>query len=237
MADSSAAVVRSPVEPKRAAGAASSRAAGNPRSTSATSSSPTSRPTPATTTSWRPANSTLAVWGSAAALLPRGDEEGRARRRRRDALVAPGARAGLHRPRQRGDRRPADRQAVPAGDHAHRRLRHGRDRAEGRRPSSPTPRCARPSPSTARRTTTASSTLHAGDPRVPALRHHHRPAGRLRARPHHRRLPARRALRRRPPDRGQEGRARRRSTTRWPTEEVMRTARGDWPTSCARSPT
>ena len=38
--------------------------------------------------------------------------------------------------------------------------------------------------------------------------HHHRAAGRLRARPHHRRLPARGAVWRGPSDRGQEGRAR-----------------------------
>ena len=42
---------------------------------------------------------------------------------------------------------------------------------------------------------------------LPQVRHHHRLAGRLWPRPHHRRLPARRALWRRPSARGQAGRA------------------------------
>ena len=49
--------------------------------------------------------------------------------------------------------------------------------------------------------------LHALDPRGALQPHHHRAAGRLRPRPDHRRLPAGGALRRRPADRGQEGRA------------------------------
>ena len=59
---------------------------------------------------------------------------------------------------------------------------------------------------TARPTTTASSTPT--PPQIlrrPHGRHHHRPARRLRARPDHRRLPARRPLRRGPADRGQAG--------------------------------
>ena len=49
--------------------------------------------------------------------------------------------------------------------------------------------------------------LYAGDHEVPQVRHHHRPARCLRPRPHHRRLPPRRALRHGPADRGQAGRA------------------------------
>ena len=45
--------------------------------------------------------------------------------------------------------------------------------------------------------------LHAGNHAVPEVRHHHRPSGCLWPRPHHRRLPPRRALRRRSPARGQ----------------------------------
>ena len=55
--------------------------------------------------------------------------------------------------------------------------------------------------------------LHRGHPEVPQLARPHRAARRLRPRPHHRGLPARRALRRRPADRAEaarEGRARRR---------------------------
>ena len=48
--------------------------------------------------------------------------------------------------------------------------------------------------------------LHARDPQGALVGHRHRPAGRLRPRPHHRRLSPRRALRRGFPDRGQEAR-------------------------------
>ena len=51
--------------------------------------------------------------------------------------------------------------------------------------------------------------LHAGDPQVPQLRRHHRPARRLRPRPHHRRLPTPGTVRPRLPDRGQAARTRR----------------------------
>ncbi len=147
--------------------------------------------------------------GKAPAVLPRGGQEGRPRRRRGHPVVADFARTGLHRPRQRSDRRPADRQAVPPGDHAHRRLGHDRERPQGDRPRA-RPRGARnlhQVPQDAQRGRLRH--VHAGDPGLPALAHHHRPAGRLRARAHHRRLSARRAVRRRPPDRGEEGRARR----------------------------
>ena len=68
------------------------------------------------------------------------------------------ARARLHRPRPRADRRPADRRAAQARDHAQRRLADGRERPEGLRLRA---RPARPRDlhaSTARPTTTASST-------------------------------------------------------------------------------
>ena len=55
-------------------------------------------------------------------------------------------------------------------------------------------RSPRSSPSIARRTTKASSTPTRRTSAAPQSRHHHRPAGCLRARPHHRRLPSRGAL-------------------------------------------
>ena len=104
----------------------------------------------------------------------------------------------------RADRRPADRRALQAGDHARRRLAHGRGQPEGLRLRG-RPQWSRSSPSTARPTTRACST-----PTPPEMRaarshaHHHRPAGRLRPRPHHRRLPPGGALRRGPADRGKQ---------------------------------
>ena len=65
--------------------------------------------------------------------------------------------AGLHRSRQRGDRRPADRQAVPPRDHAVRRPAHGRERPEGRGLRGRSGRARDLHASTARRTTTACS--------------------------------------------------------------------------------
>ena len=55
--------------------------------------------------------------------------------------------------------------------------------------------------------------LHARNHAVSQVRHHHRPSGCLWPRPHHRRLPPRRALWRRAPDRAPSGRSARRSTT------------------------
>ncbi len=70
------------------------------------------------------------------------------------------------------------------------------------------PTSPRSSRRTARRTTTASSTCTPPErARGPLLAHHHRPAGRLRPRPDHRRLPPRRAVRRGRADRGQAPRA------------------------------
>ena len=118
---------------------------------------------------------------------------------------------------QRDHRRPADRRAAQARDHAERRPPHGAQRAQGLRLRA---RSARrrdvhqvpqdPQRGGVRR-------LHRGHPAVPQLAHPHRPARRLRPRPDHRRLPARRALRRRPAHRAQAGgeaRARRRHVDR-----------------------
>ena len=146
--------------------------------------------------------------GKAPALLPRGVEEGRARRGPEDAVVADFARAGLHRSGQRGDRRPANRQAVSPRDHAHGRIQDGRGRAQGGglRDRSRGARDLHQIPQDAQRCGLRS--LHAGDSRVPEIEHHHRPAGRLRARAHHRRLPPRGAVWRGSSDRGEEGGAR-----------------------------
>ena len=79
---------------------------------------------------------------------------------------------------------------------------------------------------TARPTTTASLTP---TPRrcAPARhsRHHHRPARRLRPRPHHRRLPPCRPLRRRPPHRGKEGSGGRRHRAAMNEADASATAR------------
>ena len=75
--------------------------------------------------------------------------------------------------------------------------------------------------------------LHAGDPRRPQGRDHHRPAGRLRPRPDHRRLPAGRAVRRRPADRGQAGRARRLDDRLSAPTTSSATAR-NWPSRSGR---
>ena len=93
---------------------------------------------------------------AAAAARP-GAREGRPRRVA-GAFRHPRARARLHRQGPRDHRRPADRRAAQARDHAVRRLARGR--GEPRRPTatSRTRRSARSSPSTARRTTTACST-------------------------------------------------------------------------------
>ena len=107
----------------------------------------------------------------------------------------------------RADRRPADRGPPQARDHAQRRLPDGRERAEGLRLRAGPARRGDlhqvpqdPQPGRLRR-------LHALDPRRALEPHHHRPARCLRPRPDHRRLPPRGPVRRRPADRGQEGRA------------------------------
>ena len=129
------------------------------RSTCAISSSATSRPTTATRSfSLGRPKRTKAVWAKLQPYFQEEREEGRARRRREDALDPAGAQGRLYRPRQRGDRRPADRPAVQARDLPVRRPAHGRGRPEGRRASRPIRRCTRPSRNTASRTTTACST-------------------------------------------------------------------------------
>ena len=122
-----------------------------------------------------------------------------------DHHVAP---ARLHRPAERADRRTADRRAAQARHHAQRRLADGRGRAahlrlparsDGEGDLHQVPQDAQPG--RVRR-------LPAERPRRPALARHHRPAGRLRPRPDHRRLPPRRPVRGRRADRRQEGRPR-----------------------------
>ena len=141
--------------------------------------------------------------GQAAALLPGRAKERRACGRCKDAIDAAGAQGRLYRPRQRGHRRPADRPAVQAGDLPVRRPAHGRGRSEGRRLRSRSAgaRGVHEISQIAQRRRVRR--LYARDHEVPQVRHHHRPSRCLWPRPHHRRLPARRALRRRPPARGQ----------------------------------
>ena len=67
----------------------------------------------------------------------RGAQEGRARRLA-DSQLDHGARARLHRPRQRDHRRPADRRAAQARDHAEWRLPHGRSARSRPTATSPT---------------------------------------------------------------------------------------------------
>ena len=82
----------------------------------------------------KPTSATLAVWEKLQPYFREEAKKGVLDVDANDAVVADFARAGLHRPRQRGDRRPADRQAVPPRDHAHGRLGHGRERPQGDRP-------------------------------------------------------------------------------------------------------
>ena len=107
------------------------------------------------------------------------------------------ARAGLHRPRERDHRRPADRRAAQARDHAERRLPDGRQRAEDLRLRARSARrrgLHEVSQDAQRRRVRR---LHRRRAALPQLAHPHRAARRLRPRPDHRRLPPRRALRRR----------------------------------------
>ena len=76
-----------------------------------------------------PTDRTSALWGQLASLF--------AEERRRGIYDVDAATPatitshapGLHRPRPRADRRPADRRAAAAGDHAQRRAADGRGRA------------------------------------------------------------------------------------------------------------
>ena len=146
-----------------------------------------------------------------AAAARGGAQEGHPRRLA-GSLEHPRARAGLHRQGERDHRRPADRRAAEARDHAVRRLAGGRGeprvlRLQARRahrrdlhqvPQDPQRRRLR--------------RLHRRHQGRPLLGNRHRPARCLRPRPDHRRLSPRRPLRRRLPDRRTSS-ARRRSWT------------------------
>ena len=142
-----------------------------------------------------------------ATVFRRGSEEGRARCRCHRPVLHHRASAGLHRSRERGHRRSSDRQALPPCDHAIWRVPHGRARLESRglRGRSQVREIFTKYRKIAQRRRLRC--LYAGDHALPQERHHHRPAGRLRPWPHHRRLPPRGAVRHRPPPRRQEGRA------------------------------
>ena len=138
----------------------------------------------------------------------RGAQEGRARHLA-DAQLHHRARARLHRPRPRDHRRPADRGAAEAGDHAERRLPHGAPARSRPTATSPIPHVVEAFTKYRKTHNDAVFDAYTADIRaVPQLAHPHRPARRLRARPHHRRLPPRRAVRRR---RGSSSTSRRRS--------------------------
>ena len=142
--------------------------------------------------------------GQAPGAVRRGAPQGRARRVA-DSQLDHRPRARLHRPRERDHRRPADRGPAEARDHAQRRLPAGPEQRSRPTATSPIPRWSRPSRNTARRTTRRCSTPTPRNPALPQLAHPDRAARRLRPRPHHRRLPPRRAVRRRPADRPQAG--------------------------------
>ncbi len=105
---------------------------------------------------------------------------------------------------QRDHRRAPDRGAAQARHHAERRVPHGAERPQDLRLR------ARPArgggvhqvPEDPQRG--GLRRLHRRHPALPELARPDRLAGRLRPRPHHRRLPARRALRRGPADRAEE---------------------------------
>ncbi len=161
----------------------------------------------------RPHRENPPALGPPRAHLPLGGAQAaRLRRRHRDPRRHRRLPRRVHQRGRRRDRRPPDRRAAQARDDARGWLAHGRDRdprgrqgAEPRRqghlhevPQDPQRRCLRH--------------LHAPHPRRALVAHHHGPARRLRPRPHHRRLPPRRALRRRLPHRREDqgqGRGRR----------------------------
>ena len=150
----------------------------------------------------------------------------RPRRRRLGGRLDRQPRRRIHRPRPRTDRRAPDRRAPETGDHALRRLAHGQERSRGlwfRGPAVVREGVPEPAQDPQRRRLRR---LYARGAEVPQVGRHHRPAGRLRPRPHHRRLSPRRALRRRPADRGQEG-ARRQPRTRHARRGDPASPRGD----------
>ena len=141
--------------------------------------------------------------GHADRAVRRGAQEGRARHLP-DPRVDHRARARLHRPRSRNHRRAPDRCAAEARHHAERRAAHGARRAGGVRlhAGSAHGGGVHQVPEDAQRGRVRR--VHRRHSRLPELARAHGPAGRLRARPHHRRLPARGALRRGPADRAEE---------------------------------
>ena len=159
--------------------------------------------------------------GHPAGTLHRGAEERRAGRLA-DPELDHRPRAGLHRSRPRDHRRPSDRCAAQARDHAQRRISAGRQRAQGLRlrARSPGRRDLHQVPEDAQRG--GVRRLHRGRPTVPQLASPDGPARRLRPRPHHRRLSPRRALWRQPADRAEEGRKARPRQRAMSTDEIIR---------------
>ena len=141
-----------------------------------------------------PTDRTRTVWDKVSALLPGGAAPGHPRRRPGDPRRrSPSHAPGLHRPRAGADRRPADRRPAEARDHAERRPADGRAQPEGVRLRA-RPASSRESSRTYRKTHN-DGVFDAYTPEMRAARkagHHHRTARRLRPRPDHRRLPARR---------------------------------------------
>ena len=141
--------------------------------------------------------------------VPPGARARRLRRRCHHAGVDHSSRTRLHRPAERNYRRLANGCPAQAGHHALRRLAHGRDEPRNLR----VPGLARAgnhlhevSQDAQRRCLRrVSARRQTGQAQPP----HHGTARCLRSRPHHRRLPPRRAVRRDRPDRGEENRTRR----------------------------
>ena len=143
--------------------------------------------------------------GQAAALLQGRAKEGRACRRCENTVDGAGAQGRLYRPRQRGDRRIANRPALQAGDLSIWWVADGGGRAQGSgiRGRPPGARGLHEVPEVTQRRRVRR--LYARDHEVPKVRHHYRASGRLWPRPDHRRLSPGRPLWHRPPDRSQEG--------------------------------
>ena len=163
----------------------------------------------------RDARARRSIWDTLTGAVRRGAEEGRARR-----LADPRARSRRTRPATstastrsssacRPTRRSSARSCRTAGFRmVRRRAQDLRLRARSARGRGVHEVPQDPQRGGVRR-------LHRRHPALPQLAHPHRAARRLRPRPDHRRLPARRALRRQPADRAQaggEGRARQRAS-------------------------
>ena len=162
--------------------------------------------------------------GAAERVVRRGAQEGRARRLP-DSQFDHGSRPRLHRQGERDHRRPADRRAAQASDHAQWRLPDGPHFAQDLRLRA-RPACRRdlhqvPQDSQRRRL----RRLHRRRAGLSQFAHPHRAARRLRPRADHRRLPPRAALRRRAVDRTQGRREARASTRRCRPRRSFATAR------------